>query len=109
RADTAVARIALAWEESLDAARRAGVGVRSSATQRQAADEIARRIPAVDEPIHSLAATVEATAFSSSGPDDEAGEAALLLADRVGDGTRATMSPRDRFRTRFDPRLLRRR
>lgn len=109
RADTAVARIALAWEESLDAARRAGVGVRSSATQRQAADEIARRIPAVDEPIHSLAATVEATAFSSSRPEDEAGEAALLLADRVGDGTRATMSPRDRFRTRFDPRLLRRR
>lgn len=109
RADTAVARIALAWDESLDAARRAGVGVRSSATQRQAADEIARRIPAVEEPIRSLAATVEATAFASSGPDEEAGEAALLLADRVGDGTRAAMSPRDRFRTRFDPRLLRRR
>jgi len=109
RAHTAEARVALAWDESLDAARRAGVGVRSSATQRQAADEIGRRIPAVDEPIRILASTVEATAFSASAPDEEAGETALLLADRVGDGTRATMSPRDRFRTRFDPRLLRRR
>lgn len=109
RADTSVARIALAWEESLDAARRAGVGVRTSATQPQAAAEIARRIPAVEEPIRALASTVESTAFSPSAPDDEEGETALLLADRVGEGTRAAMTPRERFRTRFDPRLLRRR
>ena len=109
RADSAVARIALAWDESLAAARRAGVGVRPSATQRQAADEIGRRIPTVDEPIRALASTVEASAYSSTAPDDEAGDVALALADRVGDGTRAAMTPRDRFRTRFDPRLLRRR
>jgi transglutaminase-like putative cysteine protease len=109
RADSAVARIALAWDESLAAARRAGVGVRPSATQRQAADEIARRIPAVDEPIRALASTVEASAYSPAAPDDDAGDVALALADRVGDGTRAAMTPRDRFRTRFDPRLLRRR
>lgn len=107
RADTAVARIALAWDESLDAARRAGVGVRPSATQRQAADEISRRIPGVEEPIRTLASTVEATAFSPAPPGDEVAEAALLLADQVGDGTRASMAPRDRFRARFDPRTLR--
>jgi transglutaminase-like putative cysteine protease len=109
RADTAVARIALAWDESLAAARRAGVGVHPSATQRQAAEEIARRIPDVDEPIRALASTVESTAFSPTVPDDDAGQAALLLADRVGEGMRASMTPRARFRTRFDPRLLRRR
>jgi transglutaminase-like putative cysteine protease len=108
RADSAVARIALAWDESLAAARRAGVGVRPSATQRQAADEIGRRIPAVDEPIRALASTVEASAYSPTAPDDDAGDVALALADRVGDGTRAAMTPRDRLRTRFDPRLLRR-
>lgn len=109
RADSAVARIALAWEESLAAARRAGVGVRPSATQRQAADEIGRRIPTVDEPIRALASTVEASAYAPTPPGDDAGDVALALADRVGDGTRAAMTPRDRFRTRFDPRLLRRR
>lgn len=109
RADTAEARIALAWDESLDAARRAGVGVRTSSTQQQAADEIGRRIPTVAEPIQTLASTVEATAFSPTPPDDEAAQGALVLADRVGAGTRATMGTRDRFRTRFDPRLLRRR
>jgi len=109
RADSAVARIALAWDESVAAARRAGIGVRPSATHRQAADQIARRVPAVDEPIRSLASTVEATAFARTAPDDDAGEAALALADRVEHGTRAAMTPRERFRTRFDPRLLRRR
>jgi len=109
RAGTPVARVALAWEESLEAVRRAGVPVRRSDTQSQAAVEIARRIPAVQEPIRALAATVEATAFSPTPPDDEAGERALALADQVGDGTRAQMGAAERFRSRFDPRLLRRR
>ncbi len=109
RADTAVARIALAWDESLDAARRAGVRVRASATQRQAATVIGSRIPAVEEPMRTLASTVEATAFSPTPPDDETAAAALLLADQVGDGTRASMTAVERFRARFDPRSLRRR
>jgi transglutaminase-like putative cysteine protease len=109
RAETPEARVALAWEESLAAARRAGVGVRPSHTQSQAAQEIGRRLPVVDEPIHDLAATVEAAAFSPVGPDDEVGSRALALADRIGHDTLGSMSPRDRFRTRFDPRLLRRR
>jgi transglutaminase-like putative cysteine protease len=109
RADTPVAQVALAWEESLDAARRAGVGVRRSATQSQAAAEIGRRIPDVEGDIAVLARSVEAAAFSPAPPDGAAGEQALALADRIGETTRATMAPADRFRTRFDPRVLRRR
>jgi len=109
RADTPVARVALAWDESLDAARRAGVPVRRSATQSQAADQIAAHIPAVAAPIHALSATVEAAAFSPTEPDEATAEQALALADEVGVGTRAQMGVAARFRTRFDPRLLRRR
>ena len=106
RAATPEAQVALAWEESLDAARRAGVGVRDSATQSQAAGQIASRLPVVEEPIRALAATVEATAFSRTAPDEQTGAQALELADEVGDRTRATMGLRERFRTRFDPRRL---
>jgi len=109
RADTPEAQVALAWEESLDAARRAGVGVRPSATQSQAADQIAQRLPVVEEPIRELAASVEATAFAPAPPEPEAGTQALALADRVAHGTRSTMGARERFRTRFDPRRLRQR
>jgi len=109
RAADPVARVALAWEESLEVARRAGVRVRRSATQSQAAAEIARRIPAVEEPIRALAATVEAAAYAPSPPDEATGETALELADRVGEGARGSMAPGERFRSRFDPRLLRRR
>jgi len=109
RAETPVARVALAWEESLDAARRAGVAVRRSATQSQAAAEIGRRIPVVEAPIRALAATVEATAFSPSPPDEETADRALALADDVSEGARSTMAPAERFRTRFDPRVLLRR
>ncbi|HEU5083946.1 MAG TPA: transglutaminaseTgpA domain-containing protein [Acidimicrobiales bacterium] len=107
RAGTPEAQVALAWEESLDAARRAGVGVRASATQSQAADEIAQRLPVVEAPIRELAATVEATAFAPVPPEPEAGAQALALADRVTHDTRSTMSAKERFRTRFDPRRLR--
>ncbi|HEX4903570.1 MAG TPA: DUF3488 and transglutaminase-like domain-containing protein [Acidimicrobiales bacterium] len=107
RAATPEAQVAVAWEESLEAVRRAGVGVRPSATQSQAAAEIGRRLPAVQAPIRELASTVEAAAFAPEAPDGSAGAHALALADRVGEGTRATMTPGERFRTRFDPRLLR--
>jgi len=107
RAETPVARVALAWEESLDAVRRAGVSVRRSATQSQAAAEIGRRLPSVEAPIRALAATVEATAYSPSPPDDATADQALALADRVGEGTRASMARGARVRARFDPRLLR--
>lgn len=107
RAGTPEAQVAVAWEESLEAVRRLGVGVPRSATQSQAAAEISRRLPAVQDPIRTLAATVEATAFSPVPPDEETGERALALADRVGEGTRSVLTPAERFRTRFDPRMLR--
>ncbi|MFP5322703.1 MAG: DUF4129 domain-containing transglutaminase family protein, partial [Acidimicrobiia bacterium] len=108
RADTPVARVALAWEESLESARRAGVGVHRSDTQSQAAAEIARRIPDVGEPIRALASTVEAAAFSPAPPDEQTADQALALADRVEAGTRSTMSAGERFRSTFDPRRWRR-
>ena len=97
----------MAWEESLEAVRRAGVAVPRSATQSQAAAAISRRLPAVEDPIRTLASTVEAAAFAPAPPDEATGERALALADRVGEGTRAVMTPGERFRTRFDPRTLR--
>lgn len=109
RATTPVAQVALAWDEALAAARRAGAHVPRSATQAQAAARIGERIPVVDAPIRSLADTVEAAAYAPAPPDEELAGRARAMAEHVEAGARSTMDVRQRFRTRFDPRQLRRR
>ncbi len=107
RATTPSSQVALAWDESLAAVRRVGVPVRRSATQSQAAAQIAGRIPTAATPIRTLAAAVERAAFAPAPPDEDAGTQALVLADEIGDAARHSIDARERFRTRFDPRQIR--
>lgn len=100
------AQVALAWDESLSAVRRVGVPVRAADTQSEAARRIGRRLPSVQEPMETLAITVEHTAYAPIGPDAETGTGALALADEITRGAQSTLSTSDRFKDRFHPRRL---
>lgn len=101
------AKIALAWEESLRAVRRAGVNVRSAETQAEVADRLGTQVPSIGEPIAALATAVESSTYAPTPATDADGDRALALADTIETATATLTSRPDRFRQRFDPRRIR--
>ena len=99
-------KVALAWDTSVRAVRRAGLPVRSSETQTEAATRIGQRFPGIEEPVRTLAITVQDTTYSPFEQDPDVGENALALASVIESATADTMSTAERFRARFHPRSL---
>lgn len=102
----AEAKVALAWDESLGAVRRAGIPVRTAQTQTEVARRVGARMPSVQTPIRTLALTVQDATYSPRPPAPEVGEYALVLAAEIERAAEATMTHSDRFRSRFHPRRL---
>ena len=100
------AQVALAWEESLDALRRAGAPARAADTQRETATRLSARLPGLEEPLHTLAITVQDATFAPRAPEPEVGLLALELAREIEAVARASMSTGERFQARFHPRRL---
>ncbi len=100
------AQVALAWDESLAALRRAGAAARPAETQRETATRLAARLPGLEEPLQSLAITVQDTTFGPRPPEPEVGLLALELAREIETVARASMSTGERFQARFHPRRL---
>ena len=105
-AGDAAAQVALAWDESLDAIRRAGVPVRRALTQSEVAARVGERMPTVADPVGALAVTVERTIYSAEQPPPGVGTEALALASRIETAAGATMTGSERFRATFHPRRL---
>ena len=102
----ASAQVALAWDESLEAIRRAGVPVRRALTQSEVAARIGERMPTLADPVRSLAITVEQTTYSPEPASPDVGAMALSLAAQIETAAGATMTGPDRFRATFHPRRL---
>ncbi len=100
------AQVALAWEESLDALRRAGAPARTAETQRETATRLSARLPDLETPLRTLAITVEDATFAPRSPEPEVGMLALELAREIEAVARASMSTGERFQARFHPRRL---
>ncbi len=103
---TATDRVALAWDETVATLGRAGHPVRPSATQSEAAADIAARLPSIEASVRTLAGFVQDAAYAPIAPTEETGETALALADEIELRVRATQSPRQRMRVRLHPRRL---
>ncbi len=99
-------QVALAWDESLDALRRAGAPARTAETQRETATRLAARLPDLETPLRTLAITVEDATFAPRPPAPEVGVLALELAREIEAVARASMSTGERFQARFHPRRL---
>ncbi|WP_436795638.1 transglutaminase TgpA family protein [Actinospongicola halichondriae] len=100
-------QVALAWDDSLGAVRRAGVPIRDALTQTEVAERVAQRLPGAAEPMEILAMAVQATAYAPVAPSTDDGADARVHASEVERVAKASMSRTERLRTRFDPRRLR--
>lgn len=102
------AKIALAWDESLDAVRRAGVPVRPSETETEAAERIGARLPSAGPLLADLAGTVHRSTYSGIDPGVDDGDGALVTATQIERVARESMSNGERVVATFHPsRLLR--
>ncbi len=99
-------RVALAWNESIGAVKRAGVPIRAAETQTEVATTVANRLPSAEEPIRALAGAVQDSTYSLLAPTDEMGDAALAHAAEVERIANESMSRSGRFQSRFHPRRL---
>lgn len=99
-------RVALAWDESIGAIRRAGVPIRDTETQAEVAARVSNRLPDAHEPIHALADAVQVATYAPTPPTDESGGVALAHAAEIERVANASMTPKERFRSRFHPRRL---
>lgn len=99
-------QVALAWDDSIGAVRRAGVPVRDTLTQREAATRISTRLPDATEPIHALALAVQDATFAPSGPADDAGLGAFAHAGEIERIANESMTTKQRLRSRLHPRRL---
>jgi hypothetical protein len=99
-------RIALAWDESVGAVRRAGVPVRDAQTQTEVAGRISDRMPDAEASIRSLAMAVQDATYAPHAPSDDAGAEALERAREVEQVANASMTRKERWQSRVDPRRL---
>lgn len=99
-------RVALAWDESIDAVTRAGVLIRAAETQTEVATTVSNRLPSAEEPIRALAGAVQHSTYSSIAATEEMGSVALAHAAEVERVANESMSRSGRFRARFHPRRI---
>lgn len=99
-------KVALAWDEVLGAASRAGISVRASQTPQEVATRVGAHLPEFEGPVRTLALTVQDSTFAPIAPSAELAEQALALAREIEAAADASMTPRDRFLARFHPRRL---
>ena len=99
-------RVALAWDESIGAIRRAGVPIRDTETQTEVAARVSTRLPDAHDPIHALADAVQVATYSPTPATDESGGVALAHAAEIERVAQASMTPKERFRSRFHPKRL---
>ncbi|MDE0803128.1 MAG: DUF3488 and transglutaminase-like domain-containing protein [Acidimicrobiales bacterium] len=99
-------RVALAWDESIGAIRRAGVPIRDTETQTEVAARVSNRLPEASEPIQALADAVQVATYSPVPSTDESSGAALIHAAEIERVANASMTRKERFRSRFHPRRL---
>ena len=100
------AQVSLAWDESVGAVQRAGLGVRPAQTEAEVASRVGARLPSVGPPMRTLAITVERATYSPHPPAPEVGVEALALADEIERAAGETMTGAERFRARFHPSRL---
>lgn len=99
-------RVALAWDESVGAVRRAGVPIRDTETQAEVAARVSNRLPDATDPIHALADAVQVATYSSMPSTDESSGVALVHAAEIERVANASMTRKERFRSRFHPKRL---
>ncbi|MDZ7673674.1 MAG: DUF3488 and transglutaminase-like domain-containing protein [Acidimicrobiales bacterium] len=103
---TPTQRLALAWDDSIRAARRAGTTIRDTETQRETAARITGRLPEAAEAITTLAAAVENGMYAPAAPSDDDGARALTLAGDVEQAATDSLRPTERARRTLHPRRL---
>lgn len=99
-------RVALAWDESIGAIRRAGVPIRDTETQAEVATRVSTRLPDAHDPIHALADAVQVATYAAVPPTEESGGVALAHAAEIERVANASMTAKERFRSRFHPKRL---
>lgn len=104
RATTPLAKIDLAWRESVESAAGIGFTERPSDTHTERAHELATALPAAEAETMALAAHLEAAAYSAVGASDADVAAAQAAAEKIRAAARARVPWTRRARRWFDPR-----
>src|SRR5262249_50782409 len=106
RAVTADARIALAWEESLEDLELVGVVRGDSETHTEYAQRAGHAVPETRTQIDDLATLADFVAFAPDTIDEREAERADAAAASIAETVHARVSARDVWLRRLDPREL---
>ncbi len=99
-------QVALAWDNSVGAARRAGVPISDGATQSEVATMVSHRLPDAAAPMSALATAAQVVTYAPWPASEEDGTEALIQASEVERIAKGAMSLAERLRSRFHPRRL---